>query len=176
MRIKSDFYKEIEAEFKIITEREHLGSGGNPVSNLNTKMFYLSKHQFNSYDEFDQAVVAEIANTLQSLEDIIVKKALSYKDLAKEAYGQNVDPQKWVDYAQKEAQELSYEMYDEREIKYLRHFHIVWLTWVYCDEELKKLRIKASRDLYHDIGKIEKDYVKKRSEILKNKINDEEKW
>ncbi|AHI52753.1 hypothetical protein [Spiroplasma culicicola] len=176
MRIKSDFYKEIESEMKIITEREHLGSGGNPVSNLNTKMFYLSKHQFNSYDEFDQAIVAEIANTLQSLEDIIVKKALNYQELAKEAYDQNVDPQKWVDFAQREAQSLSYEMYDEREIKYLRHFHIVWLTWVFCDEELKKLRIKSSRDLYHHIGKVEKDYVKKRTEILKNNVVDEEKW
>ncbi|AGR42039.1 hypothetical protein [Spiroplasma diminutum] len=176
MRIKSDFYKEIETEFKVISEKEHLGSGGNPVSNLSTKMFYLSKHQFNSYDEFDQAIVTEIANTLQSLEDIIVKKALSYQALAKEAYNENVNPQKWVDFAQREAQALSYEMYDEREIKYLRHFHIVWLTWVFCDEELKKLRIKASRDLYHHIGKTEKDYVKKRTEILKNQKIEEEKW
>ncbi|ATX71270.1 hypothetical protein [Spiroplasma clarkii] len=174
MRIKSDFYKEIEQEFKIITEREHLGTGGNPASNLATKMFYISKHQFNSYDEFDQAIVTEIANTLQSLEDIIVKKAINYQKLAKETYNQNVDPQKWVDYAQKQAANLSYEMYDEKEIKYLRHFHIVWLTWVYCDEELKKLRVKASRDLYHHIGKVEKDYVKKRTEILKNNTSDDE--
>ncbi|KAJ3616841.1 hypothetical protein Zmor_008998 [Zophobas morio] len=94
MRIKSDFYKEVETEFAIISEKEHLTAGGDPVSNLQVKMFYLTKHQFNSYDEFDQAIVSEIANTLQSLEDIIVKKALAYKALAKEAYGQNVDPQK----------------------------------------------------------------------------------
>ncbi|ARU91927.1 hypothetical protein SCLARK_001402 [Spiroplasma clarkii] len=116
MRIKSDFYKEIEQEFKIITEREHLGTGGNPASNLATKMFYISKHQFNSYDEFDQAIVTEIANTLQSLEDIIVKKAINYQKLAKETYNQNVDPQKWVDYAQKQAANLSYEMYDEKKL------------------------------------------------------------
>ncbi|AOG60302.1 hypothetical protein SHELI_v1c03470 [Spiroplasma helicoides] len=174
MRIKSDFYKEIEAEFKIITEREHLNGGGNPVSNLSTKMFYISKHQFNSFDDFDQAIVTEIANTLQSLEDIIVKKALRFQELAREAYGKNVDPQKWVDYAQKEAQALSYEMYDDKEIKYLRHFHIVWLTWVYCDEELKKLRVKASRDMYHDLGKVEKDYIKKRSEILRSRDHDDD--
>lgn len=168
MRIKSDFYKEIEAEFKVISEKEHLTAGGNPVANLSTKMFYLTKHQFNSYDEFDQAIVSEIANTLQQLEDVIVKKALSYKELAKDAYGQNVDPQKWVDYAQKEAKKLSYEMYDEKELHYLRHFNIVWLTWVFCDEELKKLRIRASRDLYHHIGQTERDYVKKRNEIIKN--------
>ncbi|AUB31458.1 hypothetical protein [Spiroplasma floricola] len=174
MRIKSDFVKEIEAEFKIILEKENLGGGANPASNLSIKMFYLTKHQFKSYDEFDQAVVTEIANTLQSLEDIIVKKALSYQALAKEAYNENIDPQKWIDYAQKEAQALSFEMYSEKEIKYLRHFHIVWLTWVYCDEELKKLRIKASRDKYHEIGKIEKDYIKKRTDVLlNNKYNND---
>ncbi|AGR41034.1 hypothetical protein [Spiroplasma taiwanense] len=175
MLVKSDFYKEIEAEFKIISEKEHLGSGGTPVNNLNTKMFYLSKHQFNSYLEFDQAIVTEIASTLQSLEDIIVKKALTYQELARDSFNEDIDPQKWIDYAQNEAQKLSYEMYNDKEIKYLRHFHIVWLTWVFCDEELKKLRIKASRDLYHHIGKVEKDYVKKRTEILKSK-KDEEKW
>jgi hypothetical protein len=168
MRIKSDFYKEVETEFAIISEKEHLTAGGNPVSNLEVKMFYLTKHQFNSYDEFDQAIVSEIANTLQSLEDIIVKKAIAYKALAKDAYGQNVDPQKWVDYAQKEAKKLSYEMYDEREVKYLRHFHIVWLTWIFCDEELKKLRIRASRDLYRHIGQAQRDYIQKRSQIIRD--------
>jgi hypothetical protein len=173
MRIKSEFYKEIESEFKIISEKEHLTSGGNPVSNLEVKMFYLTKHQFNSYDEFDQAIVVEIANTLQSLEDIIVKKALAYKALAKEAYNQNVDPQKWVDFAQKEAKDLSYEMYDEREVKYLRHFHVVWLTWVFCDEELKKLRIRASRDLYHHIGQAQRDYIQKRNKIIRDATNED---
>ncbi|WP_339021600.1 hypothetical protein [Spiroplasma endosymbiont of Atherix ibis] len=177
MQIKSEFFKEIETEFKIISEREHLGTWGNPASNLSIKMFYLSKHQFKSYDESDQAIVTEIANTLQSLEDIIVKKALSYQALAKEAYNENIDPQKWIDYAQREAQALSFEMYNEREIKYLRHFHIVWLTWVYCDEELKKLRIKASRDKYHEIGKPEKDYIKKRNNyLIKNKYNDDDDY
>ena len=170
MRIKSDFYREIEAEFKTIAEKENLGGGANPVSNLSTQMFYLSKHQFNSFDDFDQAVVSEVANTIQSLEDIIVKKALSYQQLAKETYNQNIDPQKWVDYAQSEAYKLSYEMYDERELKYLRHFHIIWLTWVFCDEELKKLRIKASRDLYRYIGKTaENVHIKRRNDLMKQK-------
>ncbi|ASP28105.1 hypothetical protein SCORR_v1c03310 [Spiroplasma corruscae] len=173
MRIKSDFYKEIESEFKIISEKEHLGNGGNAMSNLSTKMFYLSKHQFNSFDDFDQALVTEIANTLQSLEDIIVKKAFEYQRLAKEAYKEEIDPQKWIDFAQGEASNLSFEMYSEKELKYLRYFHIVWLTWIFCDEELKKLRTRVSRDLYHNIGSAEKNYVKKRNEILKNKINDE---
>ncbi|AKU79583.1 hypothetical protein [Spiroplasma turonicum] len=173
MRIKSDFYKEIEAEFKIISEKEHLGNGGNAMSNLSTKMFYLSKHQFNSFDDFDQALVTEIANTLQSLEDIIVKKAFEYQRLAREAYHEEIDPQKWIDFAQSEASNLSYEMYTEKELKYLRYFHIVWLTWIFCDEELKKLRTRVSRDLYHNIGSAEKNYVKKRSEILKSKINDD---
>ncbi|WP_339034817.1 hypothetical protein [Spiroplasma endosymbiont of Cantharis rufa] len=176
MRRKSDFYKSIENEFKIISEKEHLNSSGNPVNNLNTKMFYLLKHHFNSFEEFDQAIIEEISNTLQSLEEVIVKKALSFQALAKDVFNENINPQKWVDFAQKEAQNLSYEMYDESEVKYLRHFHIVWLTWVYCDEELKKLRIKASRDVYNNIGQVEKDYMRKRAQMLKDHNDGTDKW
>jgi len=153
MLIKSDFFKKIENEFKTIKSKERLGGGGNPASNLATKIFYMSKTLSTSSDDLDQTLITEIYNALQSLEDSIVKIALNYQTLAKSIFNQNVNPQKWIDFAQKQATELSYEMYSEDEVKLLRRFYIVWLTWIYCDEEFKKMRILSSRNTYYGLGK-----------------------
>ncbi|WP_338969335.1 hypothetical protein [Spiroplasma endosymbiont of Labia minor] len=172
MQFKSEFYKSIDSEFHIIIEREFL-SGGNPVTNLQVKMFYLLKHHYDSKEQFDRAIISEITDTLQSLENAIIKKTTSYQKLAHDSYHQNIDAQKWIDFAQSQATMLSYEMYNESELKYLRHFHIVWLTWIYCDEELKKLRIRSSRDMYNSIGKNEKTLIEKRNKYLKRNLNNQ---
>ncbi|WP_338971249.1 hypothetical protein [Spiroplasma endosymbiont of Panorpa germanica] len=169
MIYKSKLFDEIEQEFEKISKKEY-STSGNPLSNLKTSIFYLKKHHFSSKEEFEKTVVKRIADTIKTIEKDIVTKSVAFQEIAYQNYNQLIDPEKWVNFSKKEATELSYNEYGEDEIKFLRHLYILWLTWVYCDEELKKLRIKSSKEQYKNLGKSQREYITKRNDILKQRV------
>ncbi|AHI53970.1 hypothetical protein SSABA_v1c05660 [Spiroplasma sabaudiense Ar-1343] len=169
MIFKSELYNEIEEEFAKVSAREYL-KVANPLSNLKTTLYYLKKHHFTSKEELEKLIVKEISETIKILESDIITKAMAFQELAYNSYQQLVDPQKWINFSQREATILSFDEYPEKELKLLRHLHILWLTWIYCDEELRKLRIRSSKDNYINLGKAQRDYIVKRNNMLKERI------
>ncbi|AXK51256.1 hypothetical protein [Spiroplasma alleghenense] len=169
MIYKSKLFDEIEVEFSKVTAKDYT-TAANPINNLKTSIFYIKKHHFPTQEDFEKAAVKAIADTIKILEKDIISKALAFQELAYKDYKQLVDPQKWINFSQKEASKISYEEYSDDEIKFLRHLYILWLTWVYCDEELKKLRIKSSKEQYQNLGKSQREYITKRNDILKQRV------
>ncbi|WP_342268514.1 hypothetical protein [Spiroplasma endosymbiont of Aspidapion aeneum] len=176
MLIKTEFSKRVSAELRILIDRENVFSGTNTLNNLITKLFYVAKHSPKEGDEFDKDYLKEIADTIFNLEDLVVKNALTYEELIYVSYNKEINPQQWIDFAQSEARKASYEMYDDDELVYLRGLHISYLTWVYCDDSLKRARIRISRESFKKIAQIEKDYVIKRTDNLRDMLKDKEKW
>ncbi|WP_342269312.1 hypothetical protein [Spiroplasma endosymbiont of Aspidapion aeneum] len=154
--LKNVFLNEIKNEIKIFTKNETYINSNDPLGILIHDIFQVAAHTRYGIksNEVDNRIYETINRSLRYLENMVVELAIKYEAVILEHHKQEIDPQKFIDYTQSEAEELSFQLYPRDQIKILRNFHIYYLTYVKASNSLVKARINKS---HADLRKIVKD-------------------